>query len=1321
MVLTRSKTSGMEQQPGETTEAYEARTLDMVAEYKQRAAAATSAPKKEDEEAEEQHRLAEQQRQADVEAATKAADERRRLRRDKLLECKGDIEVIVGEWSVAAEEEGATSAVHGLATTIEHVSDLVATGAAQQEDILCIDTLVRKQIRIIDELLDRVPRRRSWSSGAAEWLSENSTDGYLVVQPSGGLNQQRIGICNAVAVARVINATLVIPKLDNHSFWGDSSNFSDIFDEDHFISTLAGDVPVIHELPPTLLQNNKMFPHLYPPRKSSPEYYVDKVFPKLKKAKVVVLQKFDFRLSNRVPLEIRYLQCRANYRALRYTARLQEFGRLLVRRLRSLGPSFIALHLRYEKDMLAFSGCDYGGGSIEHKEMQAVRARWPTLKTHSPESERRKGKCSLSPREVGLMLQALGYGFESHIYVASGEIYGGERSMAPLRKLFPNLHTKATLTTSEELAPFSKHGLQLSAIDHIVCQESDVFVASNSGNMERILAGIRCVYACVDLLRYLEDEAGAMAPQITDVDGTWHATPVGLLLHAEFSLLHVRAGLSQQFPALPDGSERARGVYVSCSWKVKISEDTAFPATVVQLEWSHVDRRMQRSVVGKLDVGEAVNPILLIRTDERTKHHLSGLMCPLRLAVRLWMSSRTWFHLGVGFLHERSSECRHEMSAEVADDVFRYAVAANPAAGVQEARKLGSHGVALAKEKSRICTQSVNDHEDAVVPEAVAGKRTGDVHGNGEAGFPWDGQLAQLVVGIAVAGLASTTNFTRVAIPSDIGNEVGPPESLPKSCDSLIDTEMVGESRVVVLAEKASPKTTVSYLEDKAGAMVPQARQCMPLTRSQTKAMDRKAGESLLAYEERLAAFIQEANDRAAAAAKERSQNEQEEEAKRRKEEQDQLRQEEADLQAAAEHRSCQRERLCTRETVIGDETAHWVEMASADGAPETDKGLSAVAQISHDLVATCALQQEEILHLQQIVDQMLTRLQALEKQPAARFYWPDLLKDATRYCESCEVCRRCKSRNHRPFGKLHPLPVPLGRWEAIAMDITGPFPKHKTGIDGILTVVDRLTEYAMFLPCRYHAKAPELAEVLYTGWIRSKGYPKEIVCDRDTHFLSDFWVALVTRWGSSLKLSSARHPQTDCQTERAHQTAQVLLRTLIRPDQVDWVERVPDVELAYNSSIHPAIGMSSFEFEHGSPISSPLDAVLPHTAESDDHLAFLRRMQELLVKARDQMSKTQIRMSRQANRNRLPCPFRAGDLVWVSAAEFSLEQDISRKLLPKWMGPWRILSAVGDDPERPSFHIAVPPHLPVHTVFHCSKLAPFVSVESDEFCDRRT
>ncbi|GBG83877.1 hypothetical protein CBR_g37747 [Chara braunii] len=281
------------------------------------------------------------------------------------------------------------------------------------------------------------------------------------------------------------------------------------------------------------------------------------------------------------------------------------------------------------------------------------------------------------------------------------------------------------------------------------------------------------------------------------------------------------------------------------------------------------------------------------------------------------------------------------------------------------------------------------------------------------------------------------------------------------------------------------------------------------------------------------------------------------------------------------------------------------------------------------------------------------------------QFWWPGLLGDVTRYCESCE--------------------------------------------------------FTMFLPCRYHATAPELAEVLYGGWIRTKGYPKEIVCDRDTRFMSDFWLALIKRWGSSLKPSSACHPQTDGQTEKAYQNAQVLLRTLIRPDQKDWVEQLPDVELAYNSSIHPAIEMSPFEFEDGSLVTSLLDTIIPRTAESDDHLRFLRRMQELLVKARDQMAKMQQRMSQQVNCQRLPCPFCAGDLVWVSAAEFGLEQDLSRKLLPKWMGPWLIMVPAGDAPEGPSFTIEVPAHLPVYPVFHCSKLALYTPAEHDDFPGRQS
>ncbi|GBG64094.1 hypothetical protein CBR_g40543 [Chara braunii] len=339
------------------------------------------------------------------------------------------------------------------------------------------------------------------------------------------------------------------------------------------------------------------------------------------------------------------------------------------------------------------------------------------------------------------------------------------------------------------------------------------------------------------------------------------------------------------------------------------------------------------------------------------------------------------------------------------------------------------------------------------------------------------------------------------------------------------------------------------------------------------------------------------------------------------------------------------------------------------------------------------------------------------------RFRWPDLITDVTLYRDSCEVCRRSKLCNRKPYGELHMMPIPREPGLSIAMDVTGPFPRDRLRHDGILTVVDRLSKYARFLPCKYYSTAPEMARLLHTGWICGHGVPEDIVIDRDTRFMSAFWTALMQESDTTMKPSSARHPQTDGQTERAHQTAQMMLM-LIRPDQKEWVDRLPDIEFAYNTSVHPAIGVTPFELHHdGRKGRIFADLLLPRPADIDAACspASVRKYRELLTQARANMQKAQVRMQQQANRRRVPCPIRAGDLVRVSAEEFALEQDVSRKLLPKWFGPWSVTAAAGDEPDGPSFVINIPEHMTVHPVFHASKLATYTPAKSDDFPDRRS
>ncbi|KAK8606645.1 hypothetical protein V6N13_052412 [Hibiscus sabdariffa] len=319
-------------------------------------------------------------------------------------------------------------------------------------------------------------------------------NGYLMVSCNGGLNQMRAAICDMVAIARYLNVTLIVPELDKTSFWNDPSEFKDIFDVDHFITSLRDEVRILKELPPRVQQrvDQGMFLSMQPVSWSDISYYVHQILPLVRQHKVVQLNKTDTRLANnKLSLEIQKLRCRVNFNALRFTSQIEELGRKVVKILREKGP-FLVLHLRYEMDMLAFSGCTHGCNSEEEDELTRMRYAYPWWKEKiiNSEMKRKEGLCPLTPEETALVLKALGIDRNVQIYIAAGEIYGGDRRMAPLAKEFPNLVRKETLLRSD-LKFFQNHSSQMAALDYLVALESDIFVPTYDGNMAKVVEGHR--------------------------------------------------------------------------------------------------------------------------------------------------------------------------------------------------------------------------------------------------------------------------------------------------------------------------------------------------------------------------------------------------------------------------------------------------------------------------------------------------------------------------------------------------------------------------------------------------------------------------------------------------------------------------------------------------------------------------------------------------------------------------------------------------------------------------------------------------------------
>lgn len=343
------------------------------------------------------------------------------------------------------------------------------------------------------------------NSTASQRFESSGPSGYLIVEANGGLNQQRSAICNAVAVAGLLNAVLVIPRFDFHNVWRDPSEFRDIYDEDHFIATLEGYVKVVKELPEVLMLNYGYnitnVPIIRVQAWASVSYYLGEVYPVLQKQGIIRIAPFANRLAMNVPPHIQFLRCLTNYEALRFSAPISTLANKLVNRMieksSRTGRKYVSVHLRFEEDMLAFSCCVYDGGEAEKIEMDSVREKgWKGKFKQKdriilPGLNRINGKCPLSPLEVGMMLRGMGFANDTSIYLASGKIYRAERHLGPLLKMFPHLHTKESLTTPDELAPFKGYSSRLAALDYTVCLFSEVFVTTQGGNFPHFLMGHR--------------------------------------------------------------------------------------------------------------------------------------------------------------------------------------------------------------------------------------------------------------------------------------------------------------------------------------------------------------------------------------------------------------------------------------------------------------------------------------------------------------------------------------------------------------------------------------------------------------------------------------------------------------------------------------------------------------------------------------------------------------------------------------------------------------------------------------------------------------
>ena len=259
-----------------------------------------------------------------------------------------------------------------------------------------------------------------------------------------------------------------------------------------------------------------------------------------------------------------------------------------------------------------------------------------------------------------------------------------------------------------------------------------------------------------------------------------------------------------------------------------------------------------------------------------------------------------------------------------------------------------------------------------------------------------------------------------------------------------------------------------------------------------------------------------------------------------------------------------------------------------------------------------------------------------------------------------------------------------------------------RTKYDAILVIVDKLTKYTEMIPFKETFTATELGHILLDKLIKHHGIPASITSDRDKLFTSAYWTTLITAMGTKRKLSTAFHPQTDGQTERANQTLEQYLRGYINRRQNNWVSLLPLAQLAYNNQISDTTKETPFFANHG---RHPNLFCEPRDGPRAEHaLRATQDMKDLHDDLRTAIQKRNETMTNQTNKHRKEAPcFKTGDKVYLSTKNLRIKKGLTKKLDQTRIGPFLIKDAKGPN----AFELELPADARVHPVFNVQLLEP--------------
>ena len=324
-------------------------------------------------------------------------------------------------------------------------------------------------------------------------------------------------------------------------------------------------------------------------------------------------------------------------------------------------------------------------------------------------------------------------------------------------------------------------------------------------------------------------------------------------------------------------------------------------------------------------------------------------------------------------------------------------------------------------------------------------------------------------------------------------------------------------------------------------------------------------------------------------------------------------------------------------------------------------------------------------------------------------FYWPGILKDITKYCNSCQVCQIAGKPNQKiKPAPLHPIPVIMEPFQKVIIDCVGPLPKTKKGFKYLLTIMCSCTRYPEAIPLRTISSKCIISSLV--DFFTKFGMPKVIQSDQGSNFTSKLFKEAMVEFGIKHVTSSSYHPESQGALERFHQTFKNMLTKFCGEKDKDWDEGIAFLLYVVRDSYQESLGFSPNELIFGKNLRGPLKVVYEEWSQSQKNVPvneyisnLIKILEENRKLAFENLKVSQEKMKKVYDRKTKLTNFKVGDkvLLFLPVYKFPFQN--------KYEGPYTIIKKVSDL----SYIISTPNRRQKSRLVHVNLLKPYFEREN--------